>query len=137
MLIALLLAVELGWGLADPIFALALGLFILKSAWEIGRRAMDMLMDKELPVDQQEQIIEIATAHSEVFGVHDLRTRRSGPKIFIQLHIEMDGNMTLNRAHAISDTVEADLQVAFPHAEIILHQDPPLLSEERAGFAST
>ena len=67
--------------------------------------------------------------------MHDLRTRRSGPAIFIQLHIEMDGAMTLNRAHAISDTVEAELHVEFPNAEIILHQDPPLLAEERVGFA--
>ena len=135
VLIAIFLAVYLGWGLADPIFALVLGFFILYSAWEIGRKAVDMLMDRELPAAQQERIIEIATAHSEVFGVHDLRTRRSGPAIFIQLHIEMDGAMTLNRAHAISDTVEAELHVEFPNAEIILHQDPPLLAEERVGFA--
>lgn len=135
VLIALALAVYLGWGLADPLFAIVLGVFIFYSAWEIGKKAMDMLMDKELPADQQARIVEIATAHSEVFGVHDLRTRRSGPRIFIQLHIEMDGNMTLNRAHAIADTVEAELSMEFPQAEIILHQDPPLLDEERAGFA--
>lgn len=135
VLIALVLASELGWGLADPLIALALGAFILKSAWEIGRKAFDMLMDRELPDHQKERIVEIAKGHSEVFGVHDLRTRRSGPNIFIQLHLEMDGNMTLNRAHAISDTVEAELHIEFPHAEILIHQDPPLLEEERTGFS--
>ena len=56
--------------------------------------------------------------------MHDLRTRVAGPTAFIQLHIEMDGAMSLIRAHEISDEVEAQLRAAYPHAEIIIHQDP-------------
>jgi len=61
--------------------------------------------------------------------VHDIRTRIAGPTKFIQLHIEMDGGISLLQAHRISDTVEADLRHAFPHAEIIIHEDPAGIEE--------
>ena len=68
--------------------------------------------------------------------LHDLRTRSAGVHTFIQLHIELDPQMNLMRAHEISDAVEAELCAAFPHAEVIIHQDPagvetPASGEER------
>ena len=62
--------------------------------------------------------------------VHELRTRESGLDKFIQFHLEMDGDMSLRRAHAIADAVEAELMEAFPNAEIIIHQDPEDLDED-------
>lgn len=56
--------------------------------------------------------------------MHDLRTRTSGPLIFIQLHIELKGSMTLYQAHEAADEVEASLCALFPGAEVIIHQDP-------------
>ena len=61
--------------------------------------------------------------------MHDIRTRVAGPTAFIQLHIEMDGAMNLLRAHEISDEVERQLRAAFPHAEIIIHEDPAGIEE--------
>jgi ferrous-iron efflux pump FieF len=134
VILALVLVAHFGWQLADPLFAIGIAAFILYSAGRIGWRAYHMLMDRELPAEDQERIREIVLGHGDVRGLHDLRTRRAGPQVFIQLHVEMDGGMSLYRAHAVADAVEADLQTAFPNAEVIIHQDPSLLEEERPGF---
>ena len=80
------------------------------------------------------RIRKIAEAAHEVTAVHDLKTRAAGPTAFIQLHLEMDGAMDLRRAHEISDRVEAELRDAYPHAEIIIHQDPAGLEELHQSF---
>ena len=90
-------------------------------------------MDRELPDAERARVRAIAEGHPEVAAVHDIRTRVAGPTAFIQLHIEMDGEMNLLRAHEISDDVEARLQRAFPHAEIIIHEDPAGI-DERVTF---
>ena len=73
-------------------------------------------------------------AHPEVQSLHDLRTRGAGPTSFIQVHLEMDGKMTLYEAHAVADAVETEIRTAFPGAEVMIHQDPVGLSEEQARF---
>ena len=91
-------------------------------------------MDRELPDDDRARIRKIAEEHPEVRAVHDIKTRAAGPTAFIQLHLEMDGRMTLSHAHEISDAVEASLHEAFPGAEIIIHQDPEGVAEPRLSF---
>ncbi len=87
-----------------------------------------------MPDDEREKIREIAQSHPEVTAAHDLRTRVAGPTPFIQIHIEMDGAMSLIRAHEVSDEVEARLRAAYPNAEIIIHQDPEGIEEPRSNF---
>ena len=106
VIIALVLAVE-GWGGFDALFAIGIAIFILYSSWGIVRQSLDDLMDRELPVDQRDAITRIAVAHSKVHGLHDLRTRRSGIATFVQLHLEVDDELTLLEAHKISDEVGA------------------------------
>jgi ferrous-iron efflux pump FieF len=130
---SLVLSIGGNWPFVDPLFAICIVCAILYSAWMIMRSSLDRLMDRELPDTDRERIREIAQRHSEVRAVHDLRTRSSGPDVFIQLHIEMDGGMTLLRSHAIADEVERELKAAFPNAEIIIHQDPAGLVEGPAG----
>jgi ferrous-iron efflux pump FieF len=113
----------------DPILAIAIALFILRSAFQIGRLSLDMLMDRELPDEDRARIVAIAKEHPEVAALHDLRTRAAGPKSFIQLHLEMDAQMPLWQAHSIADEVELNLMQAFPNAEVIIHQDPYGLEE--------
>lgn len=119
---------------ADPIFGIAVAVYILVSALRIGRQSLDLLMDRELPDDQRARIREIALKHPEVRSLHDLRTRSAGLGIFIQFHIEMDPDMRLQRAHEVSDAVEADILAEFPNAEIIIHQDPEGVEELRRAF---
>ena len=109
--------------------AAAVGCYILFTAWNIARGALDLLMDRELPDEERERIKSIVRGHSEVSALHELKTRKAGLSTFIQVHIELDPAMALARAHAISDAVEADLCAAWPHAEVIIHQDPAGLEQ--------
>ena len=93
-------------------------------AWQIGREAVQLLMDRELPEDVRERIVALAYAPPLVRGVHDLRTRQSGHTYFIQLHLELDDELALRDAHAVADEVEHSLRAAFADAEVIVHQDP-------------
>lgn len=134
VILALALSSRFDVPLADPIIAGLIGLYILKSAADIGRDAYHVLMDRELSVEDRERIKEIVRAHPQVRDLHDLRTRSSGITTFIQLHMELDPDMKLRQAHDIADLVEADIRQAFPNAEIIVHQDPEGVAETRASF---
>jgi len=134
VIVALVLVAQFGWNIVDPIFAIAIAGYILKTAWEIARGAYDMLMDRELPEEERARIKDIALAHPDVIALHDLRTRTSGPQTFIQVHVEMDGAMSLYRSHAVADEVEASLLEAYPEAEVIIHQDPHGIKEDRPRF---
>ena len=132
---ALLAQQALGWTFLDPLLAIGIALSLIWSAWRISRRSFDLLMDRELPDADRQKIVAIARAHPQVRNVHDLRTRSSGYEAFIQFHLELDPAMTLVEAHVISDAVEDSIRAAFPAAEVIIHQDPAGIVEERAEFA--
>lgn len=113
-----------GWMGADVLFAILIVIFILHSAWEIIQESWHTLIDHELPDEDREKIKAILMTHEHAEGLHDLRTRQSGVQQFIQLHLELDGNLSLVQAHQISDEVEALIQAAFPSAEVLIHADP-------------
>lgn len=125
-----------GYPLADPVIALVIALYIMKGAFDIARQSFDHLMDRELPNDMRDRIREIVMRHPAALDMHDLRTRGTGSQAFIQFHLELDPDITLRRAHDISDAIEAELMVEFPGAEIIIHQDPAGIVEQRPDFAS-
>ena len=131
---ALLLGRALDMPLLDPLFGAAIGIWIVYSAVRLARLSLFQLMDHELPDDERERIRAIAQSHPDVVAAHDLRTRVAGPTAFIQIHIEMNGVLSLLRAHEISDEVEAMLRAAYPNAEIIIHQDPAGIEEQRSSF---
>jgi ferrous-iron efflux pump FieF len=120
--------------IADPIIAIAIGLYILKGAADIARNSYHELLDREFSDDERERIKAIVRGHAEVRDMHDLRTRSSGPNRFIQFHMELDPDLSLSKAHVISDQVESQLLEAFPNAEIIIHEDPQGVIENRASF---
>ncbi|MGH6829211.1 MAG: cation diffusion facilitator family transporter, partial [Rhizomicrobium sp.] len=124
VVIAILLATVVGWLMADPIVALFVAAVLVASAWLVFRKSLDQLMDRELPDSDRERIIAIVRAHPQVKSLHDLRTRAAGVHTFIQVHIELDPEMALSEAHAVSDEVERDLCAAFARAQVIIHQDP-------------
>jgi ferrous-iron efflux pump FieF len=135
VVIAILLAVQMGWMSADPIIALLVAAALVGSAWLVFRKSLDQLMDHELPDVERRKIIGIVRAHPEVINLHDLRTRAAGLYTFIQVHIELDPDMALSRAHAVSDEVERDLCSAFDKAEVIIHQDPAGFEEVQGPSA--
>ena len=106
---AILLALGLswyGWHRADALFALGIGIYILYSALRMGYEAVQSLLDRALPDEERQEIIDIVTSWPGVSGAHDLRTRQSGPTRFIQIHLEMEDNLPLVQAHVIADQVE-------------------------------
>jgi ferrous-iron efflux pump FieF len=124
VIVAIVLAGQLGWMRADPVIALCVAGYMVLGAVNVFRQSYDQLMDRELPDADRSRIKDIVMRHSEVRSMHDLRTRAAGIDTFIQVHIELDPAMSLMRAHQVSDEVEHELCAAFPRAEVIIHQDP-------------
>lgn len=123
VIVALILA---WWGFQwmDPVMALLMGLYILYCAWQIIWESIQLLLDRELSDEIQQSIRDLVLADKDIEAIHELKTRGSGNAQFIQLHLEMDGNMSLFEAHIISDRVMDSLSNAFPAAEVLIHQDP-------------
>jgi len=113
-----------GWPIADAVFGIGIGFYILYGAWRIGSQAVQSLLDHRLPIDELELIKRIAVSVDQVHGIHQLRTRMSGEVRFIQMHLELSGDLLLIEAHTIADYVEAELLVHFPQSDILIHQDP-------------
>ena len=109
---------------ADAVFAIGIGIFILYSAFKMVSEAIQTLLDRKLPDEELEQIRSECLKVKGVLGVHQLRTRMSGPTRFIQLHLELDDNLRLIEAHHIADKVEDNLLALFPEADVLIHQDP-------------
>ncbi|MDQ8758038.1 cation diffusion facilitator family transporter [Sphingosinicella sp. LHD-64] len=120
------LALDQYFGLtgADPLFGLAIALWLLFGALRASTRAIDQLMDKEWPDDRRRRVVEIAARHPEVRGVHDLRTRSSGVTDHIQFHIWIDPGMTVAQAHRVVEAIETELAREFAGADVLIHLDP-------------
>jgi ferrous-iron efflux pump FieF len=131
VIVSLLLAAGTGWALADPLFAIGIAGWLMVNAWQIARMSLDTLMDKELPETERERIRAIVTARPGALAHHDLRTRTSGRGGFIQLHLELPGSLPLVEAHRIADDVERAILAEFPGFDVIIHQDPAGVREER------
>lgn len=124
VLLAIILA-QSGMTYADPIFAIGVAGYLLYNSWDIASQSADHLMDKELPDEEKAEIILIANSHDDVFGVHDVRTRQGGKIKFIQLHLELEDEMRLIRAHNVADEVVAMIQKEFAcEMDILIHLDP-------------
>ena len=134
VLIAFASSVWLGWHWADPVLGLIVVAVILASVRSIILHSLDVLLDRELPTTRRKEIIQIAQQHSEVLGVHDLRTRTSGTHEFIQFHVELKPDISLRRVHEITDAVEAAVTERFPRSEVIIHADPYGIDEPQDEF---
>ncbi|WP_324829000.1 cation diffusion facilitator family transporter [Qipengyuania zhejiangensis] len=121
---ALVLDQYAGFSLADPLFGLAIAGWLAWGAWRAAGEAVDDLMDREWPEDKRLAFVEAAARHPELSNLHDLRTRTSGHRDFVQFHVDLPGEMTVEEAHDIIERVEADLCGRFPAMELLIHIDP-------------
>jgi ferrous-iron efflux pump FieF len=133
--LAALVLAGLGLHGLDPVFGLGIGAYVLYSAIQIAREAVDDLLDRELPEGDREAILEMARSVPLVRDVHGLRTRRSGQLIIIQLHLVMDDALPLIEAHQTALEVEHRIRAHWPESDIIVHQDPASLGDESADQA--
>ena len=132
VLVALVLAAW-GWQRADAVLALLLGGWIFWSAAKIAIEAVNTLMDKALPPADVARIEAAALAVPGVLGIHDLRTRLSGARHFVQMHVDLDARLNIVEAHDIAVAVAAQIRALFEEAEVIVHQDPVEAGGQSAG----
>jgi ferrous-iron efflux pump FieF len=135
VIVSLVLAANLQWHVADPIFAIVIVLYMSIGAYKIAQQSLDVLMDKEFPDEERKRIKNIAESHAQILNVHDMRTRSSGATSFIQFHAEMPKHISLAEAHEIADEVMYMVEEAFPNTEVLIHQDPEGVDERRDELA--
>jgi ferrous-iron efflux pump FieF len=109
---------------ADPLFGLAIALWLAWGAYRASSEAIDHLMDKEWPEEKRLHFVEVAATHPELSKLHDLRTRTSGDRDFVQFHVNLPAGMTIGDAHEVIERVEEHLCREFPGMELLIHIDP-------------
>lgn len=109
---------------ADPLFGLGIAAWLGWGAWGASQEAIEQLMDHEWADDKKARFLEVVARHPELRGLHDLRTRTSGNRDFVQFHVAVDPNMTVREAHDVMDDIEMKLLAEFPGVEILIHPDP-------------
>ena len=115
----------------DTIIAFLIALYLIHNAYELGKEAVGLLLDKELDDDVRDDVLKIVAKHKIKPQAHDLRTRDLGGAYMFEFHLELDGKLDLYTAHKYTDEVETLIRKKYPNAQIIIHQDPLGLKEER------
>jgi ferrous-iron efflux pump FieF len=120
------------WERTDPIFALAISAYMLWTSRGIALDALKQLLDHELSSEERQRISDAVLACPNVRGLHDLRTRHAGDRIFVEFHLEVDGGLTIDKAHDIGDAAEASVEMLFPSVvEVTAHLEPAGIEDER------
>lgn len=114
---------QFGLGQIDSVVALGAAGLLALGAVRIGKRAWDALMDRRADPAIVEGIGKIAAAWPGVRGFHDLKTRTAGSRVFVNLHIELDGDQPLRDAHAIGAALRRAILAAYPQTDVIIHKD--------------
>jgi len=122
----------------DAIAALLIAAALLAGAIAVFREASDQLLDHELPASSRAHIVDLVLKDSSVLDVHQVRTRAAGPITHIQMHADLDPDLSLESAHRIVVAAEKRILADFPAADIIIHPDPRGRAEPHGGaFAET
>lgn len=117
----------------DAVAGLLIAALLVWGAISVFREAAAQLMDRELPEDERLEIVRLMTEDPRLTDVHQLRTRASGPYVHIQMHVDLDPELTLDVAHHVIVEAERRLLAAFPSADIIIHADPRGRAEPHGG----
>lgn len=118
----------------DAAAGLVVALWLLWGVFGVLRTASRHLMDREIDESDRQEIMRLALDDAEVFGVHEFRTRLSGPFVHVQMHMELDPEQTLDHAHHVMERAEQRILAAYPAADIIIHADPYGRAEPHGPF---
>ena len=125
VLVGLGLVIATGYAVLDPIVAGLVALNILWSGWGMVRESVDGLMDRAAPPELVRRIRELISVHGEgALEAHDVRTRHAGQATFIDFHLVVPAEMTVQEAHAICDRVEAAIEAEVEGAVVVIHVEP-------------
>jgi ferrous-iron efflux pump FieF len=122
--VALYASSRFGLNEIDSVVAIGAALFMAFGAIRIGKAAWDALMDRRADPAMLEGIAKIAGSYPGVHGFHDLKSRQAGSRVFVNLHIELDGDQTLTEAHTIGAGLRRAIIAAYPNADVLIHKDP-------------
>ena len=131
-IISLWASKSFGVGSIDSVVALTAAAIMAVGALRIGKGAFDALMDRTADADIVAGIAAIADKWPGVHGYHDLKTRMAGSRVFVNLHIELDGAQSLYDAHAIGAGLRRAILEAYPQADVIIHKD--VAEDAKPGF---
>ncbi len=120
---------------ADQLFGVAIAAWLGWGAWRASSDVIDQIMDREWPEERRQEFLAVLAGHPELRGVHDLRTRTSGDRDFVQFHAAVDPRMTVADAHRVMDEIEAKIEQEFPGVEVLIHPDPEGLIDEEGVAA--
>ena len=115
----------------DTLAALFVSVYLLFNAYKIARDAISLLMDRELSEEVRQSVITLVNNCGFCRGIHDLRTRDLGGIYMFEFHLELEGTLSLYQAHELTDIVEREVKEKFPNSQVIIHQDPAGVDEER------
>jgi cation diffusion facilitator family transporter len=107
----------------DAVAALGVSALVAWVSWQLGRRTVDALLDSA-PAGMEQRIAAAVEAVPGVLDCHNIRIRYSGPRLFIDLHILVDGNQTLKQAHHLTEAIETAIEQIAPHADVTVHPEP-------------
>ena len=108
---------------ADAVAALGVSVIVVWISWQLGRRTVDALLDSA-PAGMEERILAAVEAVPGVHNCHNIRARYSGPMLFIDLHVLVDGNQSLFEAHALTEVIEGVIHEVVPGADVTVHPEP-------------
>lgn len=108
----------------DPVIAIVIALWILRSAYLIMKDSLRQLMDHELSEEMRQEIIDIVVSTSGVQGYNDMRSYQSGPNYFVQLDLEIEDSLSVFEGHEIAEKVTKNLKARFPSLDVMIHQEP-------------
>ena len=131
VVISLLLVHFFGFVYFDVIAALFISAYLLYNAYDLAKEAVELITDKELSGEFRKNIESIVKKTKGVYGMHDFRSRSLGDSYYFELHLEMDGKISLSEAHDLSALVEEKILEAYPNSQILIHQDPVGIKETR------
>jgi cation diffusion facilitator family transporter len=125
VLAGLVLVQVTGLNILDPIIAIGVAIFILRAAYSLTRRAFPPLIDIRLPEDEEVLIVSTMSEHmGELVGFHELRTRKAGSERYIELHMIMARDASIERAHSLCDHLEEDIKSRLPNIHVTIHVEP-------------
>jgi cation diffusion facilitator family transporter len=125
VIVGLLLVKATGWLRLDPIIAIAVAIHILWTGWSLLARSFQGLMDRAVPDEERAAIIEVLeTLKQRGADYHALRTRVSGAKSFVDVHVLVPGTMSVQEGHDLVEALENDIHTRLPHVEVLTHLEP-------------
>jgi len=124
VLIGLIIMKVTGFAWLDPVIAILVAGVVFKAGYGMTKKSLYELTDVSLPLEEEAMIIDVVKSHNEVISYHQLRTRRSGSRRLIDMHLILYKDMHLNMAHTVCDQIEAEIKAKLEFCDVVIHLEP-------------